>query len=399
MFKKLPIFCNKANDLDSGIRYCVYDRIDVLKDVFESLEPNDIFFDFQYLNTVHTLPPVGIQPYLVTVEANESIIGIVLIQLTYTRLEDNFRKTPFSDNNTLEKPITAAKKLILKSVNFNTVVCGNLMITGLNGFYFNESIPESDAFVLAEKAVNFFTKEFQLHSALVLFKDFNTEQKNMIVPYAEDFTEFQAQPDMKLQLKGDWNSMEDYLTDLKSKYRVRYNKVRSGKKNFQTRQLQVHEIEAYGIQIQELYRQVSDHADFNTFILQDGYFSLLKRQLEEKLLFTGYFLDDEMVGFYTAIINNQRLYAHFLGYKKQLNTAYYLYQNMLYDLVEHGIRLKSSVIDFSRTAIEIKSTVGAKACDLHLFLKHTNCFVNTLVGPITGLLKPDQNYTMRDPFK
>ena len=28
----------------------------------------------------------------------------------------------------------------------------------------------------------------------------------MIVPYAEDFTEFQAQPDMKLQLKGDWNS-------------------------------------------------------------------------------------------------------------------------------------------------------------------------------------------------
>ncbi|MEZ4910476.1 MAG: GNAT family N-acetyltransferase [Saprospiraceae bacterium] len=399
MFKTPAKHCGQGIGHLSNYQYCVYDKIDGLESVFTSLKVNDIFFDHAYLKTIHTLPPKGIKPYLITVSQDTEVVGIVVLQLTYTRLSENFRKSPFAEGTLIEKPISVAKNLILKSVNFNTVVCGNLMITGLHGYHFQDRIIEEDAFLLAQNAAEYFINHENLNSALVLFKDFDHTMNGNINEVASDFTIFQAQPDMKMLMKKGWNNIDDYKADLKSKYRVRFNKARSEIVPIQKRMLDLDDIQKYTKEISALYRQVSDKADFNTFILQDGYFTLLKQNLKDLLQITGYFLDDKLIGFHCAIINNHRLYAHFLGYDKSLNGTYQLYQNMLYDLVDTGIKFKSDVIDFSRTAIEIKSTVGAKAFDLHLFLKHTNCLVNMMVSPITALLKPEKDYVIRDPFK
>lgn len=399
MFKSPVKHCGQGRGQLSGFQYCIYDNIDSLAPIFHTLEIKDIFFEFDYLKTIHTLPPNGIKPYLITVSNDGSVVGIIILQLTYTRLSENFRKSPFAEGTLIEKPIAAAKNLILKSVNFNTVVCGNLMITGLHGYHFKKGISEEDAFSLAQNAVAYFIDHEHLSSALVLFKDFENTIKESVVAAASEFTLFQAQPDMKLMLKKDWKSMRDYTSDLKSKYRIRYNKARSEIASLTKKTLSIDDIETYSTEINALYRQVSDKADFNTFVLHEGYFALLKKNLGDLLQVTGYFLGDRLIGFYCGIINRKRLYAHFLGYEKSLNSTYQLYQNMLYDLLETGIELQSDVIDFSRTAIEIKSTVGAKAHDLNLFLRHTNCLVNMMVSPVTGLLKPEKDFIIRDPFK
>jgi hypothetical protein len=71
---------------------------------------------------------------------------------------------------------------------------------------------------------------------------------------------------------------------------------------------------------------------------------------------------------------------------------------MLYDLVEEAILAKRESVDFGRTAMEIKSTVGAIPKEADVFLKFTNPLLNNLASFI---LKKNtkENWLQRHPFK
>ncbi|MBK7700778.1 MAG: hypothetical protein IPJ39_19635 [Saprospiraceae bacterium] len=53
----------------------------------------------------------------------------------------------------------------------------------------------------------------------------------------------------------------------------------------------------------------------------------------------------------------------------------------------------------SRTAIEIKSTVGAVPHEMYLYLKHQNPIINKTVEHILGFVKPSEAYIIRSPFR
>ena len=100
-----------------------------------------------------------------------------------------------------------------------------------------------------------------------------------------------------------------------------------------------------------------------------------------------------------VIKNYDVLDAHFLGYDPVYLQENQLYLNMLYDLVREGIDKKVAQIDMSRTAVEIKSTVGAIPYDMFLYLKHTNAMLNKTVDFVLGLVKPEEQYVIRSPFR
>ncbi|HMP29029.1 MAG TPA: hypothetical protein PKD85_05490 [Saprospiraceae bacterium] len=113
----------------------------------------------------------------------------------------------------------------------------------------------------------------------------------------------------------------------------------------------------------------------------------------------GYFKDDQLVGFYTCLNNLGRLDAHFLGYDKAINEEHQLYLNMLYDMIQLGIDQKCYKIFMSRTAIEIKNSVGAVPYDMVCYFRHNNTLVNTFVKPIFEIYKPKNDHVLRSPFK
>ncbi|MBL0025722.1 MAG: hypothetical protein IPO98_12330 [Saprospiraceae bacterium] len=106
-----------------------------------------------------------------------------------------------------------------------------------------------------------------------------------------------------------------------------------------------------------------------------------------------------MVAFFTSIKNFDILDAHFLGYDPSENIECQLYLNMLYDLIKEGIDKRVSKVDMSRTAVEIKSTVGAVPHDMYLYLKHANKLLNKTVETILGYVKPNEQYIIRSPFR
>ena len=113
----------------------------------------------------------------------------------------------------------------------------------------------------------------------------------------------------------------------------------------------------------------------------------------------GYFDGDKLVGYYTHIQSHGDLDAHFLGYDPQKNKECQLYLNMLYDLVDDAIRLNSNNLIMSRTALEIKSSVGAVAHPMVLYLKTTNSILNLGVAKALSYFKPNEKWVPRSPFK
>lgn len=105
-----------------------------------------------------------------------------------------------------------------------------------------------------------------------------------------------------------------------------------------------------------------------------------------------------MVGFYTLLLNNSTLETYFLGYDSEHQYKNQLYLNMLYDMAKYGIENKFSTIVYARTAMEIKSSVGAKPKPMVMYLKHTNGLINIMLKQVFRLMNPKQNWKERHPF-
>jgi hypothetical protein len=109
-------------------------------------------------------------------------------------------------------------------------------------------------------------------------------------------------------------------------------------------------------------------------------------------------LNDELIGFMTAMRCGNVMEAHVIGIDYDTNREHGVYQRILYDYVELAIRLRCARIVYGRTAEEIKSTVGAFPVDLTCSIKHRRIISNTLLSMIINYVKPSV-YPQREPYK
>ena len=106
-----------------------------------------------------------------------------------------------------------------------------------------------------------------------------------------------------------------------------------------------------------------------------------------------------MVAYFTTLNDHKETHAHFLGMDNSFNNKYQLYLNILYDIIKVGIESGASIVDFARTAPEIKSSVGAEPHEMYIFVKHRNAFLNKFVNSVFKYLEPQRNIIYRSPFK
>ena len=204
---------------------------------------------------------------------------------------------------------------------------------------------------------------------------------------------------MILDIRPDWNTFEDYLAACQSKYRVRAKRAFKKGKLLQKEEFNLEQIIHYESQMYDLYRSVAENSGFNLINLNSSYLVALKKELPEAFRCFAYFLEGELVAFYTTISNGEELEAHFLGFDKNLNRNLQVYLNILYDLVRIGIEGGNRRVVFARTAMEIKSSVGAEAIDMYCYVRHRNSITNKLIHPLFDYLKPkDDEWTPRHPF-
>ena len=259
--------------------------------------------------------------------------------------------------------------------------CGNVFLSGEYGIFLKEGEPKIETFNAIAQALRQLSKRTKKLSS-VFVKDFENESLHITDHLKSfDYAAMQVEPNMIITLKPEWASFDDYKSALKSKYRVKANKADSKSKVLKAKYFTQQDIEKHKNELQDLYQNTIDNADFNAQILNLDTYIHLKKTFKDKFVVKGYFLDGKLVGFLSAMQNKTNLDAHFIGIDYTNNKEFAIYPRILNDYVRHGIETKSSQINLGRTASEIKSTLGAKPMALTCYCKHKRYIPNQILKP------------------
>lgn len=367
---------------------------------------NNILLSSAFLSALESYPPKGMDfRYLVVYNEYREAIGIMYFQLQYFNAGQSLSNKESATSPCFFSTIhNFLKGILVKQVEFNTFVCGNLLLTGEHGFYFKPgSIVEKDVFHIVSKLMEKAQAELEAQGfscSVCLLKDYFEVTKSKTQTLIDNqYHEFTIQPNMIMKLNPHWRNLEDYLDSLHSKYRVRAKRAFKKAEHITKRNLSLEEIINLEPEIYHLYTEIAENAGFNVVNLHTSYFSGLKKKLGDVYQMTGYYTGDKLIGFYTTILNGNELEAHFLGYNKKENTSSQLYLNMLFDIIGEGIKFQTSCINFARTALEIKSSVGAEPYEMYCYMKHRNNFSNKFFRPLLDYLNPKFDWEPRHPFK
>ena len=213
----------------------------------------------------------------------------------------------------------------------------------------------------------------------------------------EKFIRFVMDPVMMMNIHPEWKDREDYLQSLSSKYRLRATNVIAKIATLELRELDEGAIVKLADKLDVLYQSVIGKSPVRIVHPDIQYIIHLKEELQDKFKVKCWFEKGEPVAFYTAIYSGKEVEAHHIGIDYHLNKSHALYQNILYCLVQDSIQHQSLKLNFGRTAMEMKSTIGAIPEEYAAYIKLNNRVLNHLLRPFLPSQSPE-GWVQRDPF-
>ena len=381
--------------MNASYSFQIYNNTASLPKSWNDLASHNIFLSREYLEVLEKSAPTNMLCHYIGLFKDTELIGIVLTQFV-----DSNKLESFGERDKCVK--TTVRNFAFKKFASHVLFVGNNMLTGQNAFSFSEKISLPKGIKLLHKAINALKKDFKSKGKkihITTIKDFSAKEIDLLADEFKKGYTFSIQPNMVFKINENWKTETDYIDALSKKYRDQYKRTRKKALGIEKRKMDLNDIIAFEDIIYDLYYHVAKNAPFNTFFLAKNHFSVFKETLQDKFLFYGYFIDGKLIGFNTLIMNGSAMDTYFLGYDESIQREKMLYLNMLYDMIAYSINKDFKEIIFSRTALEIKSSVGAKPMEMFGFMEHSNSKINKHVPKIFPKLEPEIVWQERNPFK
>lgn len=379
-----------------NITFKIYNSVKELPNNWNEVSHHNHFLQTPYLSVLENSAPTNMECFFIGIFEKNILIGTALAQyLDLNKLES------FGERDNCFK--TKIRNFVFKNFASHVLFLGNNMITGQNSYTFNKEVDFkciNDVMMQCTDAIIAYFKKKKIKIHIVSYKDFYNECSSELKKF--DFGkmyEFSAQPNMIFYLDKNWKTKDDYFNAFIKKYRDQYKRAHKKFDGIIVRELSTDEVVSYENELYELYYYVAKNAPFNTFFLDKHHFSAFKKQCGNRFRICGYFLEEKLVGFHTILLNGEVLETYFLGYDETVQKENMLYLNMLYNMTEFGIENGFKKIIFGRTALEIKSSIGAEPVKMSGFIFHTNKLINKYIGKIFNSLEPEVSWQQRHPFK
>lgn len=382
--------------MNTAYSFKIYSSTAQLPEKWDDLAVSTIFLSKKYLQVLEKSSPENMICNFIGIFDNEILVGIALSQFL-----DLIALESFGQRDKCIK--TAIRNIIFRNFASHVLVIGNNMLTGQNSFALSNAVDNKGAMQALHAATSelkkiFKSKGIKIH--ITTYKDFDKKEiKNFDIPEFQNDYQFSTQPNMVFSINEKWQSEQDYIESLSKKYRDQYKRARKKAALVEKRKLHLEDIIALEDTIYELYFHVAKNAPFNTFFLPKNHFRVFKEIFKDKFLFYGYFINEKLIGFNTLIKNGEVMDTYFLGYDESIQREKMLYLNMLYDMIAYSINKNFKEIIFARTALEIKSSVGAKPVKMFGLMDHSSKIVNLYLPRIFKYLEPETVWQERNPFK
>ena len=387
-------FCTKT---ENALFFSSIDEISV--ETWQALNcDNNLYFSRNFLISIEKNHPEINFSYIILVDKNQKPTAFASVQIIDFYLD--------AIRNDLELFVRKVKNigrklhLIPNKKPLKLLICGNTFVSGEHGIFIKQNQDKKIIIKeLAKAILHFVSTDKKLKIDAFLLKDFINESL-FITDELKDFNyhPFSVEPNMVLNLDKNWKNFDDYLASMKTKFRVKSKKAIQLSSEIIVENVTSENIENQLPKMTELYKKVAVNATFNLNDFNLETYTDFKKKLGENYILKTYWLNNKIVGFMSGIINKDSLDAHFVGIDYQLNREYAIYQKMLYNYIEIAIGKNLKVINFGRTASEIKSSVGAVPQDLTMYLRHKKSITNRILKVFLQRVQPTP-FQQKFPFK
>ena len=373
----------------------IYLNVASIPNEWDNICRENYFLSKTYLTVLEESAPKNMECLFVGFFENQNLIGVALSQMIcITDLKS------FGVNKSCIK--AKIRDFVFKNSVNHVLFIGNNMLTGQHACQFLENVSHEKKSILLKNGIAELEKFYKnLHKKihLTIIKDFESNETQLLRPAFPNYYNFEIQPNMIFSIRPEWKNADDYVSALSKKYRDQFKRARKKMIGIDKRKMSLADINLYTNRIHELYLNVTKNAPFNTFYLSENHFASLKQHLHNNFHFYGYFENNIMIGFDTLIKNGHSMETYFLGYDDAVQRERMLYLNMLYDMIAFSINKNFKEIVFARTALEIKSSVGAKPIPMYGFIKHSNLIINKLLPMIFKYFEPKISWKERNPYQ
>ncbi|WP_046743281.1 hypothetical protein [Kordia zhangzhouensis] len=378
----------------STVKHLFYDSVnDIPQEYWQQLGCCDnTYYTPEFFNAYETANATIVFQYIVLLNEERKAVAFAATQTVHIAIETITQNIKIAE--WLKKRIN---KLFCHS-SLKIMFCGNVFLSGEYGtFIKKDSLTQELFHELVFALQTLMQRIHKLHAVFIKdFKDSSLVITNQLKEYG--YSPMKVEPNMILKILPEWKSFDNYKDALKSKYRVKANRADSKSETLKTIEFTAEEIESYKSELQSLYENTIANANFNAQVLNLNTYINLKKIYGDQFIVKGYFLDDTLVGFLSAMKNGENLDAHFIGLNYSLNKDYAIYPRILNDYVRLGILHQKKQINLGRTASEIKSTLGAKPQDLTCYIRHKRPLLNSLIKPFIKNIKI-KDFKEHLPFK
>jgi len=356
---------------------------------WDSIAQSSIFLQKEYLTALASSEPANVKNLFVGIFQDDLMVAVALIQ----QIDLNQLQTFGTRDHGLKIKL---RDFLFKNFAGKLTIVGNNMLTGQHAIACATGINPASVLAYLKQQV---LPEFPGQHIHIL-KDFPEEELiHFQQPIFDKSLKFTSQPSMCFSTETAWTKEQDYVDSLSKKYRDQYKRARKKADGIEKRQLNLSEIIEQEDRIYELYYHVAENAPFNTFFLAKNHFSALKEKMGDAFRFFAYFEAGKLIVFNTLFQHEDILETYFLGYDPSIQKEKMLYLNMLYDMVGCAIVNQFKHINFGRTAMEIKSSIGAVPVNMYGFMQHQYPWINRHLAFIFRVLEPEVSWIQRHPFK
>lgn len=392
----------------SGFAFAVYDSVSMINKEHwnQIVKYGSEFLEIPYLSVLEKEGPDNMRFHYSIIYNGSEPVAIAYFQVIDFSAE-SFGSILEPDNKDLSCMITDyirkhVTNHILRGadkINMRLLICGNSYVSGEHGFAVVPGINKREVIDALADVIYRIGRAEKLRGkiAAILVKDFYDTSLEHVSELDEyKYHDFLVEPNMIVDLN--WERFDDYLNAMSKKYRHRAKTIIKKGAQIERREFNFEDIVKNSEIIQKLFNNVHLKARFRMATLSSPYFAELKKVLGDKFTFTAYYYKSEMIGFRSSFILSDAVEAHFIGLNYEINKELELYQNILYDYIQEGMKHKKKQLFLGRTASEIKSTVGAEAYRLTCYIRHRNPLSNRIIKPFIDYLKPSE-WVPRNPFK
>jgi hypothetical protein len=277
------------------------------------------------------------------------------------------------------------------------LIAGNMLVSGPYGLHFHRLLDQNLQSRIWKETLSAVDKKYG-EIALTVLKDFPVDSAANRFDFP-GFFKVNSLPVMQLTLRKNWYGFDHYLDAMSAKYRIRVKAALNKAQGLTTEYWEAADIEINKVAIHALYSDVYKRAKFRIQPVSEDYFTSLAKEIPNKQFrFIAWKDAGRLIGFSSAFYHNGRLDAHLIGMDYAYNRSHSLYLNMIYRYVQDGILLRAELVDFGRTAMEIKSTAGAEPYEQDVLLKLRSGVANRLASRFVSKLDSEP-WIQRHPFK